>query len=56
MKPPKVTARKYFGDDAQSWAVFVNGIPFVTGLSRREVPHYKTLALAEWKRRNGHPA
>ena len=37
----KITARKYMGDDAYSWAVFVDGRPAVTGLSKREVPYYK---------------
>jgi hypothetical protein len=43
MAKPKVTARKYMGDDAYSWAVFVDGRVAVSGLSRREVPHYKRL-------------
>lgn len=37
----KVTARKYLGDDRYSWAIFVDGRPAVTGLSRREVPYHK---------------
>ncbi len=41
---PKITARKYLGDDAASWAVFINGRPYVTGLTRSEVPYYKRLA------------
>ncbi len=36
-----VTARKYLGDDAYSWAVFLDGRPVVTGLSIREVPYWK---------------
>lgn len=48
VKPPttgtKITARKYLGDDTHSWAVFINGTPFVTGLTRREVPYYKAQA------------
>lgn len=40
----KITARKYMGDDAYSWAVFVNGRVFVSGLSRSEVAHYKKVA------------
>jgi hypothetical protein len=39
--PARITARKYEGDDAYSWAVFIDGKPMVTGLSRREVPYYK---------------
>lgn len=40
----KITARKWDGDDAYSWAVFIDGKPMVTGLSRREVPYYKKQA------------
>lgn len=45
----KVTAKKFGGDDAYSWAVFVNGRPAFTGLSRGEVAYYRNLAakLAE---------
>ncbi len=38
---PKVTTRKYMGDDAYSWAVFVNGRPVVTGLSKTEAAYHK---------------
>ena len=37
----RITARKYGGDDAYSWAIFLNGRPVVTGLSRMEVPGWK---------------
>lgn len=37
----RVTARKYQGDDAYSWAVFLDGQPRMTGLSKSEVPYYK---------------
>lgn len=40
----RITARKYQGDDAGSWAVFIDGKPMVTGLTRREVPYYKSEA------------
>lgn len=40
---PKITARKYMGDDAYSWAVFVDGRPAVTGLSRGQVAYYRKL-------------
>lgn len=43
-KPKRVTARKYMGDDLYSWAVFIDGHPFVTGLGHREVPYYKKVA------------
>jgi hypothetical protein len=41
---PKVTARKWMGDDAGSWAVFLPGQsqPFVSGLTKPEVPYYKS--------------
>jgi len=43
MAKPKITARKYGGDDKDSWAVFVEGQsnPVVAGLNRSEVPYYK---------------
>jgi len=40
----RITARKYLGDDASSWAVFIDGRPFVTGLTRSEVAYYKAQA------------
>jgi len=40
-----ITARKYQGDDYYSWAVFLNGAPVYTGMSRRDVNHFKTLVL-----------
>jgi len=43
----RVTAKKYGGDDQYSWAVFIDGKPWVTGLSRSEVPYYKKKALAK---------
>lgn len=41
----RVNSRKYLGDDRASWAVFIDGRPFVTGLERREVPYYKRQAI-----------
>ena len=43
MVKAKITARKYLGDDKYSWAVFRDGRPVVTGLTRREVAYYKKL-------------
>jgi len=43
-KKNRVTARKYMGDDMYSWAIFIDGRPFVTGLSRTEIPYYKKRA------------
>ena len=42
----RITARKHEGDDRASWAVFIDGKPFVTGLTQREVGHYKKKAAA----------
>jgi hypothetical protein len=35
----KITISKYMGDDLYSWAVFVDGKPVETGLSRREAQY-----------------
>lgn len=45
----KITARKYQGDDKYSWAVFVNGVPKVTGLGKSEVKYWKTRLTDEIK-------
>lgn len=52
MAKPKITARKYMGDDAYSWAVFVDGRVTVSGLSRSQVPYYKK-QIAEKIAKNG---
>ena len=44
MAAKRVTARKHEGDDAYSWAVFIDGRPWVTGLTKPEVSHYKRKA------------
>ena len=48
LAPPEITkrvsARKYMGDDRGSWAVFIDGRPFVTGLTQPEVNYYKKQA------------
>ena len=41
---PKITARKYEGNDAGSWAIFIDGKPYLTGLTKSEVPYYKEQA------------
>jgi len=41
----KITAKKYMGDDAGSWAVFREGQPAFTGLTRSEVNYYKKVVL-----------
>jgi len=48
---PKITARKYEGDDAYSWAVFIDDNPFVKGLSKRETAYYKKLAAKVYAER-----
>lgn len=37
----KITARKFGGDDAYSWAVFADGQVVITGLTKSEVPYQK---------------
>ena len=37
----RITARKYGGDDSASWAVFVDGRPVITGLTKSELPYYR---------------
>lgn len=46
MRIKRITAKKYQGDDSASWAVFIDGNPMVTGLTKREVPFYKKEAEA----------
>jgi len=43
----RVKARKWMGDDAASWAVFIDGRVFVSGLTQSEVPYYKREAAAK---------
>jgi len=40
----RISARKHGGDDAASWAVFIDNRPFVGGLTQSEVGHYKAIA------------
>lgn len=49
MSKQRVTIRKYMGDDLYSWAVFVDGRPTYTGLSRGSARYYRDLILAEQK-------
>ena len=37
----RVTAKKYMGDDLYSWAVFLDGRPVMTGISKSQVKYYK---------------
>lgn len=43
MVKKRVTSRKYMGDDAYSWAVFLDGKPAYTGLSQGQRRHYTAL-------------
>ena len=36
-------ARKFEGDDCASWAIFVDGRPVLTGLTKSEVPYYRLI-------------
>lgn len=47
-KISRLTIRKYMGDDAYSWAVFLDGYPVATGCSRPEADYHKR-AIAELK-------
>lgn len=42
----RITARKYLGDDRDSWAVFQDGRPAFTGLNNSSVSYYKGLVLS----------
>jgi hypothetical protein len=48
-KKPKITAKQENGDDGYCYVVRINGVKFVEGLTRREVPYYKKLALESWQ-------
>lgn len=48
MTTNRITARKYGGDDSGSWAVFVDGRPAYTGLTRSEVDYYKRLVAEKY--------
>jgi hypothetical protein len=49
----RITARKWQGDDAGSWAVFIDGRMFVCGLNRSEVPYYKREAAKRFAPKQG---
>lgn len=54
MKTPKLTARKWQGDDAYSWAIFIDGRhePAVSGLTRSQVAYYKKQVAEGLARKN----
>lgn len=43
MKVPKITIRKFEGDDSCSWAVFKDGVVIrdLTGLNRSQAQYYR---------------
>ena len=47
----RITARKYMGDDSESWSVFLDGRPVYNGMNRRSVPYYRSLVLDILKQR-----
>lgn len=49
VRKPKITAKKWNGDDAYSWAVFRDGKVVFSGLCRNQVPYYKEQALKGYK-------
>ena len=48
MSNVRITTRKYNGDDAYSWAVFLDGRPVLTGQSQLEA-RYEVKKLREQK-------
>jgi hypothetical protein len=55
MTYPKITARKWRGDDKGSWAIFVSNqsYPVVSGLTKSEVPYYKKLTEEKLREKKG---
>lgn len=49
-----VRTRKFRGNDAFSWAVFVNGRPVLTGLSRAEASYQKKIVTGMYAEKEGH--
>jgi hypothetical protein len=52
-RKPKITARQEGGDDGYSYVIRIDGVSFVSGLTRSEVPYYRKQALLYWERRAG---
>jgi len=40
----RIKVGKYQGDDHYSWAVFIDSLPFVTGLAKNELRYYRRRA------------
>lgn len=49
----KIQTAKYGGNDAYSWAVFVNGRPVATGCSRTEAAYHKRQITEIYAQREG---
>lgn len=45
----RITARKFEGDDRHSWAVFLDGRPVQTGLTKAEVSYWKKMVAEQYK-------
>jgi len=45
MTKPKLTTKKINGDDNNSWAVLINNRICFSGLNKRSLNYYKSLAL-----------
>lgn len=48
-KEPKVTVKKWNGDDSYSWAIFRNGEVVFAGLTKHQIPYYKEKAKQGYK-------
>jgi hypothetical protein len=48
-RKPKITAKQEGGDDGYCYVVRVDGRVFMTGLTRSEVPYYKSQAMKRWE-------
>ncbi len=48
----RITTGKYMGDDAYSWAIFVDGQAAVTGLTRSEIAYHKQQITAIYAERD----
>lgn len=51
-KLPKITAKQEGGNDGYCYVVRINGVEFINGLTRSEVPYYKRRALESWKEKH----
>ena len=49
LKKPKITAKQEGGDDGYCYVIRIDGVKFVAGLTRSELPYYKERALKFWQ-------